>query len=95
MLNDRRNRITTPTQEEDDDEITRPATESQIRTRKYKRRLPSVVWGHVTNSDNDKIECNHCSKTWSGLCGSTSNPLKQLKDEHHSKLTDKQKKEMS
>ena len=28
MLNDRRNRITTPTQEEDDDEISRPATES-------------------------------------------------------------------
>ena len=47
MLNDRRNRITTPTLEEDDDEITRLATEFQSRTRKYKRRSPSVVWNHV------------------------------------------------
>ena len=89
MLNDRRNRITTPTLEEDDDEITRPAT------RKYKRKSPSVVWNHVTKVDNDKIECNHCIKTWSGLRGSTSNPLKHLKDEHYSKLTEEQKKEMS
>ena len=33
LLNDKRNRITTPTQEEDDDEISRPATES-IRKKK-------------------------------------------------------------
>ena len=89
MLNDRRNRITTPTLEEDDDEITRPAT------RKYKRKSPSVVWNHVTKVDNGKIECNHCIKTWSYQRGSTSNPLKHLKDEHYSKLTDEQKKEMS
>ena len=61
MLTDRRNRITTPTLEEDDDEITRLATEFQSRTRKYKRRSPSVVGNHVTKADNDKVECNHCT----------------------------------
>ena len=96
ILNDRRNRITTPTQEEDDDEISRPATDSLSRFRKYKCRMPSVAWEHVTKADNeDKVKCNYCSKTWVGLNGSTSNPLKHIKDEHYDKLTDEQKERMS
>ena len=54
LLTDKRNRITTPTREEDDDEISRPATESvRKKTRKYTRNKPSVVWGHVTKSGNE------------------------------------------
>ena len=58
--------------------------------------MPSVAWEHVTKADNeDKVECNYCSKTWVGLNGSTSNPLKHIKDEHYDKLTDEQKERMS
>ena len=93
MLNDRRNRINTPTQEEEDDEISRPATDSQKKLRKYLRKKPSIEWEHVTKSGNeDKVQCNHCSRKWEGLNGSTSNPLRHIKEDHYDKLTDEQKK---
>ena len=97
ILNDRRNRITTPTQQEDDDEISRPATDSlSSRHRKCHRKKPSVVWEHVTKSPTeDIVNCNHCAKKWEGLNGSTSNPLKHIKDDHYDKLTDEQKAKMS
>ena len=83
ILNDMRNRLSTPTPEEDDDEISRPATDILRRFRKYKRRSPSVVWEHVAKAHKeDKVNCNYCAKTWVGLNGSTSNPLKHIKDEH-------------
>ena len=41
-----RNRITTPTQAEDDDEIV-PLDEFTPRKREYQRKQPSVVWRHV------------------------------------------------
>ena len=96
ILNDMRNRLTTPTPEEDDDEISRPATDILRRFRKYKRRLPSVVWEHVAKAHKeDKVYCNYCAQTWVGLNGSTSNPLKHIKDEHYDKITDEQKEKMS
>ena len=96
LLNDKRNRITTPTQEEDDDEISRPATESIRKKKKYVRNKPSVVWKHVKKLPNvDKVECNHCASFWWNLLGSTSTPLKHVKDHHYNKLTDEQKDRMS
>ena len=96
LLNDKRNRITTPTQEEDDDEISRPATESIRQKKKYVRNKPSVVWKHVKKLPNvDKVECNHCASFWWNLLGSTSTPLKHVKEHHYNKLTDEQKDRMS
>ena len=43
-LNAKRNRITTPTREEDDDEISMPEPK---KPRKSRRHTPSVVWEHV------------------------------------------------
>ena len=92
-LNDKRNRITTPTPEEDDDEISRPATEPvRKKARKYIRSKPSIVWRHVTKSRlEDKVQCNHCTRFWLHLSGSTSTPLKHVKENHFSKLTEEQK----
>ena len=97
LLTDKRNRITTPTREEDDDEISRPATEPvRKKTRKYTRNKPSVVWRHVTKLPNvDKVQCNHCASFWWHLSGSTSTPLKHVKEQHYNKLTDEQKQRMS
>ena len=95
-LTDKRNRITIPTPEEDDDEITRSETQSIRKTKKYVRHKPSVVWKHVTKSPIvDKVECNHCAKNWSNLFGSTSTPLKHVKNKHYNLLTVEQKEYMS
>ena len=93
LLTDRRNRITTPTREEDDDEISRPATEPK-KSRRYQRNKPSIVWEHVTKSGDDRVQCKHCNVSWVHLSGSTSTPLKHVKDQHYNKLTDEQKQRM-
>ena len=49
LLNDKRNRITTPTQEEDDDEISRPATES-IRKKRSMYVISLVLYGNMSKS---------------------------------------------
>ena len=96
LLTNKRNRITTPTPEEDDDEISRPVTDSQKKVRKCLRKKPSIVWEHVAKSGNEgKVQCNHCPKYWEGLSGSTSTPLKHVKELHYNKLTDEQKERMS
>ena len=41
------------------------------------------------------MECNHCAKDWSGLSGSTSTPLKHIKNKHYNLLTVEQKEYMS
>ena len=49
-----RDRITPTTQAEDDDEITK-------QPRIYKRKSPSIIWSHVTRSEN-LVQCKHCEK---------------------------------
>ena len=57
-LNAKRNRITSPTHEEDDDEITGPREQSPRTPKRkaYNRRVKSVVWDHAT-LENDKNVC--------------------------------------
>ena len=77
ILNDRRNRITSPTPEEDDDDISRLTEFMHHKTRRrcLNRRKPSVVWAHVIKSKKEDLtRCIHCNKTWESLRGSTSNP---------------------
>ena len=74
-----RDRITSPTQAEDDDEIVPLA---EYTPRQYKRQQPSAVWRHVLKENEGKIvQCKYCDKDWkvSSLCGSTSNVLKHLR----------------
>ena len=76
-------------QAEEDDEITRPP-------RKYNRKSRSIIWKHVTKRSNEKlILCNHCDKKWTGLSGSTSNPLKHLRELHYNRLSDEDKGSLS
>ena len=49
-----RDRITPTTQAEEDDEITK-------QPRIYKRKSPSIIWSHVTRSEN-LVQCKHCEK---------------------------------
>ena len=80
-----RDRITARLQAEEDDEITRPP-------RPYHRKSPSIIWKHCTKRINENtIRCNHCETTWSGLSGSTSNPLKHLRVLHYNMLSDEEK----
>ena len=94
-LTDARNRIISPTPEEDDDEITGPIAQSPTKLpRKYNRRTPSVMWDHAINV-NGKVTCKHCDKYWSNLGGSTSTPLKHIKDMHFAYITVEQRERMS
>ena len=84
--------LTSPTREEDDDEISRPKPPKK---REYQRHTPSVVWDHFKKSGTgteEKVQCNYCIKYWRNLSGSTSTPLKHLRGTHYDKLTDEQKK---
>ena len=75
-LTDERNRITSPTHEEDDDEITGPIEKSpRTPKRKYDRKHKSVLWDHATLENDKIVKCNHCTKFWVNLGGSTSTPL--------------------
>ena len=53
-----RNRITSPTQAEDDDEIV-PIVE--YTPRQYQRKSPSVVWRQVIKGD-EVVQCKYCEK---------------------------------
>ena len=53
----------------------------------YNRRLRSIIWDHVTKSPSEELLlCNYCEKTWKGLYGSISNPLKHIRDIHYNML---------
>ena len=80
-----RDRITARLQPEEDDEITRPP-------RPYNRKSRSIIWNHCTKKFAEKvIICNYCGKIWKGLFGSTSNPLKHIRESHYAKLSDEDK----
>merc|ERR1712033_103976 len=95
-LEDNRNRITSPSQVQDDDEITLEVAQDVLtvtpRKRNYQRKQPSVVWKHAEKRKKSNIEfvqCNYCEKEWevAHLSGSTSNLLKHLKVQHYSQFT--------
>ena len=50
LLTDKRNRITTPTREEDDDEISRPATESVRKKHVNTHVISLVLYGDMSQS---------------------------------------------
>ena len=90
-----RNRITSPSQVEDDDEITQlPLDVLTPRKKNYVRKHPSVVWRHVDKMKSKRrnielVQCKYCDKEWEAfhLGGSTSNMLKHLRVQHYHKLT--------
>ena len=87
-LIDGRNRITSPTHEEDDDEIPVPREQSTTTPkRKYDRKDKSIVWDHATPENNNRVKSNHCPKFWVNLSGSTSTPLKHIREVHYHLLT--------
>ena len=54
----------------------------------YNRRSRSIIWHHVTKSPSEELLlCNYCEKTWKGLYGSTSNPLKHIREIHYNMLS--------
>ena len=54
-----------------------------------RRRSRSIIWHHVTKSPSDEglLLCNYCEKTWKGLYGSTSIPLKHIREIHYNMLS--------
>ena len=54
------------------------------------------MWKHVTKVDL-VIQCKYCTKEWGALSlhGSTSNPLKHLKQHHFNKISEQDKDELS
>ena len=94
-LADERNRISSPTHEEDDDEIPVPREQSPTTPkRKYDRKHKSVVWDHATQENDNLVKCNHCTKFWVNLGGSTSTPLKHIREHHYDFLTQEQRNRM-
>ena len=80
-----RDRITARLQAEEDDEITRPP-------RPYNRRSYTIIGNHCTKRIAEKlILYNYCPKKWKGLSGSTSNPLKHIREIHYNRLSDEEK----
>ena len=54
----------------------------------YNRRLRSIIWDHVTKSPSEELLlCSYCEKTWKGLYGSISNPLKHIREIHYNMLS--------
>ena len=49
------------------------------------------MWEHAIYV-NGKVCCKHCTKSWSNLAGSTSTPLKHIRDMHYAFITQEQKK---
>merc|ERR1712121_471802 len=102
-LEDNRNRITSPSQVQDDDEITLEVAQEVLtvtpRKRNYQRKQPSVVWKHAEKRKKSNIElvqCNYCEKNWevAHLSGSTSNLLKHLRVQHYSQFTAQDRADM-
>merc|ERR1712121_80468 len=102
-LEDNRNRITSPSQVQDDDEITLEVAQEVLtvtpRKRNYQRKQPSVVWKHAEKRKKSNIElvqCNYCEKNWevANLAGSISNLLKHLKVQHYSQFTAQDRADM-
>merc|ERR1712121_488419 len=98
-LEDNRNRITSPSQAQDDDEIAQEVLTVTPRKRNYQRKQPSVVWKHAEKRKKSNIElvqCNYCEKNWevAHLAGSISNLLKHLKVQHYSQFTAQDRADM-
>ena len=92
-LEDDRNRLTPTSQAEEDDEITRATTAPRAR-KPYHRKTRSIIWNHsnlVTQGQKEVLTCNYCDKFWSYQRGSTSNPLKHVREMHYDKLSDEEK----
>ena len=80
-----RDRITARLQPQEDDEITR-------RPRIYNCKIRSIVWNYYTkNNDQQLIHCNFCNRIWKFQGGSTSNPLKHIREIHYNRLSDEDK----
>ena len=83
-----RNRITPRLQPEEDDEITRAP-------RPYNRKSRSIIWNHckkeMSGQQEELLLCNYCPKNWKCQRGSTSNPLKHLREMHYNRLSDEEK----
>ena len=99
ILQDARNRITNPTEEEEADaeiaEFRAWARKRRFR-RSIERRKPSVMWNHVIKDPKeDRTQCMHCEKVWYRLRGSTSNALNHLKTWHYDRFTEEEILEMS
>merc|ERR1712121_120292 len=98
-LEDNRNRITSPSQAQDDDEIAQEVLTVTPKKRNYQRKQPSVVWKHAEKRKKSNIElvqCNYCEKNWevAHLGGSISNLLKHLKVQHYSQFTAQDRADM-
>ena len=94
-LADEHIRISSPTHEEDDDEIPVPREQSPTTPkRKYDRKHKSVVWDHATQENDNCVKCNYCPKFWLNLGGSTSTPLKHIREHHYGFLTQEQRNRM-
>ena len=48
-----------------------------------KRQVKSVVWDHATLENGNTVKCKHCPKVWVNLGGSTSIPLKHIREMHY------------
>ena len=62
--------------------------------RKYDRKHKSVVWDHATQENDNLVKCNHCTKFWVNLGGSTSTPLKHMREHHYGFITEEQRNRM-
>merc|ERR1712121_14784 len=88
-LEHNRDRITSPSQAQDDDEVVQLTPQK----RPYNRRKPSIVWRHSEKRKKtngvEVVQCSYCTKNWRSahLSGSTSNVLKHIRVNHYSKLS--------
>ena len=75
--------ISTSSHEEED-----AVTETPGKRTYNRKKAPSIIWHHVIHDKSKKlIQCSYCEKKWHGLCGSTSNPLKHLREMHYERLS--------
>ena len=49
------------------------------------------MWDHAILV-NGNVKCKHCPKSWANLAGSTSTPLKHIREMHYGFITEEQKK---
>merc|ERR1712121_77790 len=88
-LEHNRDRITSPSQAQDDDEVVQLTPQK----RPYNRRKPSIVWRHSEKRKKSNgvevVQCSYCTKNWASahLSGSTSNVLKHIRVNHYTQLS--------
>ena len=76
-------------------DISSIASQSTTKEKKKKKRTPkgkkSDMWNHVyeKKGDCENLWCRHCTTSWavSGLQGSTSTPLRHVRNKHYGKLS--------